>query len=394
MSAGKRMKQLGFAAAAALSAAIVAGCASMPAAAPAPAPAPAPSLAFVLDGFPQAPASRPLPTAALQTIAFASCSNEEWTRDQKAFEQITALKPDLMLFLGDNVYGSDTADDPQLSGLRAAYWQQSRRREFIALAESVPYLAIWDDHDFGKNDAGGDFAGKVLAQAMFDRFWRIGPDSPQAHPEGVYGAYQIGPAGQRVQLILLDTRYHRSPLMPTDQRGAPGKERYLEDPNPANTVLGAAQWAWLEAELKKPADLRLIVSSIQVLALGHGWEKFGNFPTERARMFEVIRRSGAKGVVFLSGDRHYASIAREPASPETVPFALYDFTASAVNMPWTVGPDGVQERAPNRISPAIAQENFGVMRIDWAGRALTLESRDRDGKTLFSQPVPFDEIGL
>lgn len=348
----------------------------------------------ILADFPQAPASRPLPTSALQTIAISSCSNEEWTRDQKAFETIASLNPDLMVFMGDNVYGSGAPDDPALSDLRAAYFMQSRRREFVALASSVPYLAVWDDHDFGKNDGGGDFENKALAQRMFDLFWRIGPSSPQAHPEGVYGAYQIGPQGQRVQLILLDTRYHRSPLLPTDQRNAPGKERYLEDSDPAKTVLGEAQWAWLEAELRKPADLRFIVSSIQVLATGHGWEKFGNFPAERARMFDIIRRSDARGVVFLSGDRHYGSIAKEPAGAVGVGYDLYDFTASAINMPWGVGPEGVQERVPNRVTPAIGQENFGLVKIDWEGRSVTLEGRDKTGATVFTQVVPFGSIGL
>jgi alkaline phosphatase D len=351
---------------------------------------PTPAVSALAD-FPQAPASRPLPTTALQTIAIGSCANEEWNRDQKAFEQITALKPDLMIFMGDNAYGSDTPEDPQLSGLRAAYWIQSQRREFVALASSVPYLAIWDDHDFGKNDAGGDFAGKALAQQMFDRFWRIGADSPQAHPDGVYGAYQMGPQGQRVQIILLDTRYHRSPLKPTDQRGAPGKERYLEDPNPATTMLGETQWEWLREELKKPADLRLIVSSVQVLALGHGWEKWGNFPTERARILQLVKDTNARGVVFLSGDRHYGSISKVPGDQNPAGYDLYDFTSSAINMPWSAG---VEEKVPTMITSAIAQENFGLVQIDWAGRALTLEARDKEGRSLFVQRVPFSAIGL
>lgn len=384
----------------ALAVGMVAGCAGIsqststraPQTAPAATPVAAPF--SPLTDFPKAPVSKPLPTAALQTIAVASCSNEDWNRDQKAFETITALKPDLMIFMGDNVYGSSTPDDPQLSDLRAAYWQQSQRREFRALAESVPYLAVWDDHDYGKNDAGGDFAHKALAQQMFDAFWGISPGSPQAHPEGVYGAYQIGPQGQKVQIILLDTRYHRSPLLPTDQRNAPGKERYMEDLDPNKTMLGAAQWAWLEQELRKPADLRLIVSPIQVLASGHGWERFGNFPAERAKMFEVIRRTNTRGVIFLSGDRHYGSIAKEPASPQTAAYALYDLTASAINMPWSVGPNGVQEVVPNRITSGAGQENFGLVRIDWAGRTVTLEGRDKTGGPIYAERIAFADIGL
>jgi hypothetical protein len=41
------------------------------------------------------------------------------------------------------------------------------------------------------------------------------------------------------------------------------KERYLPDPDPAKTMLGDAQWAWLRAQLQQPAELRLIVSSVR-----------------------------------------------------------------------------------------------------------------------------------
>ena len=68
---------------------------------------------------------------------------------------------------------------------------------------------------------------------------------------------------------MLDTRYFRSPLKPTDEMNARGKERWIPDEDPSKTMLGDAQWAWLENELKRPAELRLIVSSIQVLSEGH-----------------------------------------------------------------------------------------------------------------------------
>jgi alkaline phosphatase D len=105
-----------------------------------------------------------------------------------------------------------------------------------------------------------------------------------------------------VQVILLDTRFFRSPLKPTDQRNAPGRERYLPDEDPTKTMLGEAQWAWLADRLREPAEVRLIVSSVQVLAEGHGWERWGNFPRERQRLYDLIRDTGARGVVYLSGD--------------------------------------------------------------------------------------------
>jgi len=348
----------------------------------------APTALTALADFPQAPPTPALPTGPISKLVIGSCLNEEWNKSQAALERMTAEKADLAILMGDNVYGSGTEDDPQLSDLRASYWQQARRKEFKALVSSTPTLAVWDDHDFGKNDGGGeDFPGRVVAQKMFDAFWRVGPSDPRAHDDGVYGSWMIGPAGQRVQIILLDTRYWRSPLKPTDQRNAKGKERYVEDLTPGKTMLGEGQWRWLAGELKKPADLRLVVSSVQLAALGHGYEKWGNFPPERTRFFDLVKSTGAKGVVVLSGDRHYTAINMEPAA---APYPIYDFTSSAINMPWGAGES---ETLPTMVSPAYTQENYGVVSIDWTKRTVTLEARDKQGQSIFAKAVPFAEIG-
>jgi len=70
-----------------------------------------------------------------------------------------------------------------------------------------------------------------------------------------------------VQIILLDTKYNRSAFKkdPTakEKRLAAGKVGgYLPDEDPEKTHLGAEQWRWLEEELKKPAELRLVCSCI------------------------------------------------------------------------------------------------------------------------------------
>jgi alkaline phosphatase D len=368
------------------------GCATPPtteapaaaAAAPAPPPVSEAQRAMLTD-FPRAPVSPPLGAGPLTTIVLASCSNEE--RDQPVFTRMAARKADLAILMGDNVYGSATPNDPLLSDLRAAYVRQAEREEFKALVSATPTLAIWDDHDFGKNDAGGDFPHKALAQEMFDAFWNVGADDPRAHPDGNYAAWTVGPKGQRVQILFVDTRYHRSALKPTDERGAPGKERYVPDPDPAKTMLGEAQWGWLEGELKKPAELRLLVSSVQVAAEGHGWERWGNFPHERQRLLDLIASTKAKGVLVVSGDRHYASLNRVAAPKGGYP--LYDLTASAVNMPWG---GGAEEKLPTLLSPAFGQENYGMIQIDWAKKALTLSILDNQDATLFSKEIAFREI--
>jgi alkaline phosphatase D len=178
-----------------------------------------------------------------------------------------------------------------------------------------------------------------------------------------------------VQVILLDTRYFRSPLRPTDRRGAPGRERYLPDDDPAKTMLGEAQWAWLAERLREPAELRLVVSSVQVLAEGHGWERWGNLPRERRRLYDLVRDAGANGVVFLSGDRHIAGLYEEAAG---TPYPFVELTSSGINKTFAT-PGDLQG---NRLGAPYGRENFGTVDIDWWAGEVRLAVRDMNGEVV------------
>ena len=128
---------------------------------------------------------------------------------------------------------------------------------------------------------------------------------------GVYHARTFGPAGRRIQVILLDTRYFRGALERSTARGVPGDGRpvrYSPSHDPMSSMLGDAQWAWLEERLREPAELRLVVSSIQVVAEDHGFEGWSRLPLERERLLALVDETGAEGVLFLSGDRHLAEL--------------------------------------------------------------------------------------
>ena len=170
--------------------------------------------------------------------------------------------------------------------------------------------------------------------------------------------------------------------MPTDQRGALGKEAYLPDPDPAKTMLGEAQWAWLRAQLEQPADLRLIVSSVQVLAEDHGFERWGNLPHERQRLLDLIAETGATGVVLLSGDRHVGALYR---LDEAVRYELYEITSSGLNMAYPNNRD----IGPLRLGEVYGRVNFGTLDIDWQAGEVTLSVRDLDG-----QPVRNARISI
>ena len=226
-----------------------------------------------------------------------------------------------------------------------------------------------------------------MAKELFLKFWKVPADDIRRTRDGIYDSRIIGPPGMRVQIILLDLRWFRSPLKASDQRGAPGKERYVPDPDPAKTMLGPVQWAWLAGELRKPAELRLIVSSTQVLAEGHGWERWGNLPLERQKFLDTIRDSGANGCVLLSGDRHVGALYRE-TPPGLYP--IYEATSSGLNMVFWEA----REPGPNRLGALYAAANFGVVDIDWPEHKITLALRDVDGNTQRSAILSLDELGL
>jgi alkaline phosphatase D len=339
----------------------------------------------VLGAGPAAAQSAP----TLTRIAFGSCAHQE--RPQPIWEAILQYRPELFLFLGDNVYGdvrdgTPVANEAEiLDSLRLAYSRAAAIPGLTRLRQTVPHLATWDDHDYGRNDGGAEFVHKRASQQLFADFWQLPAADPRWQRDGVYHAQVFGPPGRRVQVILLDTRFFRSALTPTDQRGAPGKERYVPDPDPMKTMLGAPQWTWLAAQLTVPAELRLLVSSVQVVADGHGWERWGNLPLQRQQLYDLIRTTGADRVVVLSGDRHVGAIYRET---QGVPFPLIEITASGITQAFP----GAVETSPQRVGALYGAVNFGTIEIDWWAERLTVHVRGENGEPVRTLVVSFQEI--
>lgn len=325
---------------------------------------------------PIAPLPAVAPSTVLERIAFGSCSDQRLP--QPHWDAIAAAHPQLLLLLGDNVYGDVTS--AELTELREAYARLGAEPGFQRLRARVPILAIWDDHDYGLNDAGGEFPYRQASAALFRDFWGVPADSPRGRRDGLYDALTIGPAGRRVQVIVLDTRSFRSPLKATDERGGAGKERYLPDADPQKTMLGAAQWAWLAERLREPAELRLLVSSIQVLAEGHGWECWRNLPAERQRLLRLIDETGAGGIIILSGDRHVGAVYRRS---DGVPYPLTEITSSSLNRPFRSS----REFDPLQLSTLITDANLGMIRINWPAGLVHLELLGDDGRLLQSHAL-------
>lgn len=325
-----------------------------------------------------------------ERIAFGSCFAPQIGKDA-IWQGVLSQSPDLLLLLGDNVYQTEENGKPELKELRDAYRMLAAVEAFTQLRANTPLMMTWDDHDYGMNDAGSEFSAKTQSQELFLEIWAVPPDDQRRQRDGIYYAQTIGQPGHRIQIIVLDTRYFRSPYKRSDDTSIAGQERYMEDPDPHKTLLGEAQWQWLEQRLLEPADVRLLVSSIQLLADGHGYECWRMLPLERQRLFDLIATTGANGLVVLSGDRHVAGYYRRS---EGLPYAITELTASPFNM--VIEGQGLKntlnEPGPRRLGELVGVENFGVVTFEWERSVLGLEIRDQAGALVRREEIDITDL--
>ncbi len=224
-------------------------------------------------------------------IGLIGCHRQDWPAPAM-FRYVTAA-PDLIIWLGDNVY-ADTNDD--ITYIEKCYSLLGAHPAFQQLRKDVPFAPIWDDHDYGLDNVGRHYPLKEQSKQLFRKFWQLESKIAQDQ-DGIYHAQYFGEGDQRLQVLLLDTRFNR------------------DDEGEVSDTLGENQWRWLEGELKKPARLRLIASGYQVLLdRSSRFETWSKFPKAQQRLFKTIRDANAEGVIFLAGDQHYGEASRMPGA--------------------------------------------------------------------------------
>ena len=331
-------------------------------------------------------------------LAFGSCAKQ--TQPAPVWDAIADWKPEVTVLLGDNIY-ADTID---MDVMKQSYAQLAALPGFQRLRAGTHLVATWDDHDMGADDAGSDYPMRAGSKQAFLDFLGEPADSPRRQRDGVYESYVFGPPGKRVQVILLDTRWFRSPLKRAETPGDPHRGRfgpYQPNDDPSATMLGEAQWQWVRGELERPAEIRLLGSSIQLLAEDHGFEKWMNFPRERERLFATLAAAHATGLIVLSGDRHAAELSLLPAAGRVdeltgqrtanpLGYPLFDLTASSFNAPrpwaWEIN--------RHRVGDVYFAANFGTVEIDWerADPQVTLSIRNDKGETVFAHVVSLSAL--
>ena len=285
------------------------------------------------------------------TLGFGSCLHQD--RSMAILKTIEKKELDLFMFIGDNVYGDQ--EDGELDKLIRTYKQQYNNLENFLKNVSTEF--IWDDHDFGINDGGSNYRYKDRAKELFLETWKIPSNDPRRLRDGLYFDKMIKKNGLKVHLIFLDNRSFKSEWKLTDEFNKEGKERYVKDFDPEKTLLGKKQWQWLKDKLNEDSDIKIILSSLQILSLGHGWESWDKLPLERERLFNLIDESDVSNLFILSGDRHRGGFYRFKTNDNN---DIYEFTSSSLNLPI---PFNTEEKGPLRIGSTYRKANFGVVRI-------------------------------
>lgn len=291
----------------------------------------------------------PVPSDLPRTVIFGSCSHQNESLGY--WDTFVRLNPDLVILGGDNVYGGDN-----LATLQDAYAQMSRSKSFQRAVTSFPILATLDDNDYGNGgDACETNPHKEAAKRMFLEFFRVPKDDPRwSQNRGAYTSYQWE---DQLQIILLDLRFHKSPFLDSDEAG---KCHVPDHSDRSKTMLGVDQWSWLEKELEKPALVRLVVSPLQVLADGHGFECWNMLPHERDRLLTLLHASSGTTVV-LSGDRHASALYQQEA--------LQEVTASSLTH--TIRSGMLDSEIDSwRTGDFVYFNNFCMLLLDWDSKSV------------------------
>ena len=339
------------------------------------------------------------PDQVIQRIAFGSCAFQ-W-EEQPIWSVIAERGPDLFLFVGDAIYGDFDGKKPftpTADTLRRDWSALAAKPEFQEFRAQVPIMATWDNHDYGSHNGGAEFPLKEMTKTAFLDFFEEPPDSVRRNRDGIYTEQTFGEPGKRVQVILLDTRSFKAPPVrdprTKEEKKAAGLSgsmgNYVPNADPEVTLLGSEQWLWLDRQLRKPADIRFIVSGTQIVADQKGMDEWGNYPLERKRLFQLIQSTGATGAIMLTGNVHFAELSRYDEGP----YPIYDFTSSGLTHN---NPDYAAADNPSRVGVAYADKNFGLIEIDWSADpapTVTFKIEGANGRTHFKHRLSLEELAV
>ena len=293
-------------------------------------------------------------------LGIGSCVDQDYPTP--AWASLEKESINSFFFLGDNIYGD--VPSGRLDNVILSY--EKLNNQMPSWLKNTEKLVIWDDHDYGLNDAGANYIYKAESQQIYNDAWNIDQNDPRRSREGIYFSELKDIAGKKILIVGLDTRYFRSNLIKIGNSYKPHK-------NSNTTILGPIQWQWLEKELSREHDILILASSIQVLATEHRFEKWSNIPHERDRLLALLNKLSSK-VLIISGDRHRSGFYKLDN--------IYEFTSSSLNK----GIFPSYESDSLLLGKTYTQNNYGI--VQFHENSLNLFIKDENMNILESLEIP------
>ncbi|MES2526775.1 MAG: alkaline phosphatase D family protein [Bdellovibrionota bacterium] len=294
-----------------------------------------------------------LKTTNINRIAFGSCNNQNHA--QPLWKDLMITKPDLWIWGGDIIY----ADWERNYNIKASYDKQKSKPDYQEFIKQTPVIGMWDDHDYAGNNADGRNSVKQENQKLLLDFLDEPEDSPRRTQEGIYTSYEFGEEGKRIKVILLDGRYFKN----------------LEADAP---VLGNKQWEWFENEIKhSTAQVHLIMTGLSIFSpLLPYSEEWWHWPGEVKRLQKIMEDHKPQGTVFLTGDKHFASIFRSYGQLEFLSSGMTHVIDRRVW--WYLG---------RKFPTTYFGINYGMIDIEWEGSVplITLGIRTPSHRSVHQQ---------
>ncbi|WP_430900081.1 MULTISPECIES: alkaline phosphatase D family protein [unclassified Paraflavitalea] len=257
--------------------------------------------------------------------------------DSSIFETMAKEKAGFMLWLGDNWY----LREPDYFSKWGIWYRAHRDRSMPILKDflkAMPQYAIWDDHDYGSNDADKSFSLKEESRKVFTNYWANAAYG--FNGEGIYSRMSQNDC----DFFLMDDRTYRSSddMTPTVY----GK------PNPNKRMWGPTQMEWLKnALLNSKAPFKFIVTGSQTLNPASPFDCLQDYPVEFEELMAFLDAENISGVVFLTGDRHHSEVIKYARKDK---YPLFDITSS----PLTSGIGrvfGTEKDNPARIANTLVE---------------------------------------
>ncbi|MDZ7660337.1 alkaline phosphatase D family protein [Fodinibius sp.] len=283
--------------------------------------------------------------------------------------------PDMMLWLGDNVY---YREPDFYSKKRMDYRFKDARNtpELQPLLANAINIATWDDHDYGPNNSDRSYRMRQEALEIFRRYW-ANPGYGTRETDGVFTRYKYSD----VEFFLMDDRFHRAP-----------NQLKKEDKD----FFGKAQLQWLmDSLVSSNATFKIVVVGNQVTNKMNEHESLLAYGEEYETLMEFLDQHDIPGVLFLSGDRHFTELLKTERKDA---YPLYEFTSSPLSS-GTYGDLNESEEYdnPQRVDGTLVYEdqNFGMMHVrgEKENRKLILETYGSDGEKLWEHSISASELG-